>query len=171
MSSDSCWADMTDVTDSKMLWRMFCCLQLPPAWLVWSWISDLDRPLHRPPRWSPCRTAVRQSEVRSSDSLSDHVLMRWAVGSLWCMTTSSLMWLECVSTSWMMKALMLLTGLHVLPTLDRIKHLWDSKYHTHLCHVAPWTVQLTDVLTQVWEEIWDEGFQCFIIYYLPLLYP
>lgn len=72
------------------------------------------------------------------------------------------MWLECVSTSWMMKALMLLTGLHVPPTLDRIKDLWDSKYQTHRCHVARQTVQLTDVLTQVWEEIWDEGFQCYL---------
>lgn len=152
MSSGSRWADVTDL---KMLRRMFCCLQLPPAWSPWSWISDLDRPSHRPPRGSQSRTAVGQSEKRSSDSLLDHTLVRGAVGSLWCVTISGLMWLECVSTSWIMKALMLLTGLHVPPTLNRMKHLWYSKYHTHRCYIAP---QLTDILTQVYEEIWDAGF-------------
>lgn len=103
MSSDSCWAD---ATHSKLLRRMFCCLQLTPAWSLWSWISDLDRPSHRP----LCGSSSWTAEVRSSDSLSDHMLVRWAVGSLWCVTISSLMWLECVRNSWMMKALMLLTG-------------------------------------------------------------
>lgn len=71
---------------AEQIWQMWqiqrCCggCSAAPAWSVWSWISDLDRPLHRPPRWSPCRTAVRQSEVRSSDSLSDHVLIAMGRG-------------------------------------------------------------------------------------------
>lgn len=52
-------------------------------------------------------------------------LVRRAVGFPWGVTISSLMWLECVSTFWMMKELMLLTVLRASPTLDRIKHLWE----------------------------------------------
>lgn len=54
-------------------------------------------------------------------------LVRRAVGSLWGVTISDLMWLECVSTFWMIKELMLLTVLRVSPTLDWIKHLWERE--------------------------------------------
>lgn len=63
------------------------------------------------------------------------------------------MWLERDSTSWMMKALILLSGLHVPFPLDGNKPL--GQQISHVRHVALPTVELTDALIQVWEKIWD----------------
>lgn len=70
-----------------------------------------------------------------------------------CDKISGFMWLERDSTSWMMKALILLSGLHVPFSLDGNKPL--GQQISHVCHVALPTVELTDALIQVWEEIWD----------------
>lgn len=71
------------------------------------------------------------------------------------------MWMEYDSTSWMMKTLILLTGLHVPLTLDGIKPLGQQNVISipH-CHVAPQTDEPTDVLIQ----IWDGGFKCSFYY-------
>ena len=64
---------------------------------------------------------------------------------------------ECVSSSWIMKAVMLWTGLPV--PLNPIKHIWDIVSRSiHQRHVEPQTVQeLIDALIQVWEEIPQEN--------------
>lgn len=47
-----------------------------------------------------------ESYLGSSGSMSDHMAVRWTLGSYWGMLMPSLAWLECVSTSWMIKWLM-----------------------------------------------------------------
>lgn len=51
--------------------------------------------------------------MKSSDPLSDFILMQWALGSSWCGVMPCPVWPEGVSSSWTMKTLMPLTGPHI----------------------------------------------------------
>lgn len=117
------------------------CLQHPPAWPVYWWVSDdqgrlsLEGPTHL-------------QELPWLVSGWDHM------SSLWCMTV-------CVICGWSVSALLddeLIGDIDwpaPSPGLIPIQHLWDITYRCiHHHHVPTQTEQeLTDVSIQVWEEI------------------
>lgn len=85
--------------------------------------------------------------------MSDHMAVRWTLGSYWGMLMPSLAWLECVSTSWMIKWLMPSVGPPVPLTWIQCGIIYNCS-HYRITH----SQELTDSLIQVWDEIPGTGY-------------
>lgn len=53
----------------EMLWRVFCCQQHSPAWLVWQWVSVVGRHFFGVLRSPPCPGHVSPAAMRYQDHL------------------------------------------------------------------------------------------------------
>lgn len=107
----------------EMSWQTLCCLQNYPAWPVWQWISD-----------HVGHTDLEILAISTGMKPSDLILVQWALHSSWCRTTPRLMLSGFVSTTWIMRTLMPLTGPH-------IPHTW----------IQLWTAEMLMYGSELWK--------------------